>query len=191
MGNFIDILRKRRSIYNLSEDVELSNEEIIYLVEDVLKYSPSHMNKESTKLVLLLDDKSKEFWTKVNKTYDDSINSEKFNGFYHAKGTVLVFIDEDDRIELEEQYPLYKDNFLQWSEHSSAIIQINLWNAFSDENIGMSVQHYNPGIDKWVKEDYKLKDTLRLVAQMPFGKIIGTPEPKEKKRAEEVLKVIK
>ena len=90
MKDYIEIIKKRRSYYNLSEDVDLTNEEIKYLVEDVMNITPSHMNSETTRIVLLLDDKSKDFWTRVNETFDKSINKEKLHGFYHAKGTAPV-----------------------------------------------------------------------------------------------------
>ena len=44
MKDYIEIIKKRRSYYNLSEDVDLTNEEIKYLVEDVMNATPSHMN---------------------------------------------------------------------------------------------------------------------------------------------------
>lgn len=190
MKNYIEIIKKRRSYYNLSEDVDLSNEEIKYLVEDVMNVTPSHMNSQTTRIVLLFDEKSKEFWNKVNETFDNKIKEEKFHGFYHAKGTALFFIDTDEIKKQEKDIPSYKEYFETWGHHSAAMLELNLWQALRDENIGASNQHYNPVIDSWVKEDYNLPASWELIAEMPFGKIEEEPEAKEKKPIEEILKVI-
>ena len=190
MQNYIEIIKKRRSYYNLSEDVYLSNEEIKYLVEDVLNTTPSHMNSQTTRVVLLFDEKSKEFWNKVNETFDNKIKEEKFHGFYHAKGTALFFIDTDEIRKQEKDIPSYKEYFETWGHHSAAMLELNLWQALRDENIGASNQHYNPVIDSWVKEDYDLPDSWELIAEMPFGKIEEEPEAKEKKPIGEILKVV-
>ena len=190
MKDYIEIIKKRRSYYNLSEDVDLTNEEIKYLVEDVMNITPSHMNAETTRIVLLFDDKSKDFWTRVNETFDNSIKEEKFHGFYHAKGTALIFIDMNEIWNQEINMPDYSDYFETWGHHSAAMLQLNLWQALRDEGIGASNQHYNPVIDEWVKEDYDLPDHWELVAQMPFGKIEEEPDPKDKKPIEEKLIVI-
>lgn len=190
MQKYLELIRDRRSCYDLSEDTELTKEEIKYIFEDVLNITPSAMNSQPVRIVLLFDDKSKEFWNKVNETYDNSIKEDKFNGFYHAKGTALYFIDDALINELEEKYPLYADRMQQWAEHGCAMIQLNAWQALSDENIGASLQHYNPGIDKWVKELYDIPENYRLVAQMPFGKIIAQPEEKEKQSMDKLLKII-
>lgn len=189
MQNYIEIIKKRRSYYNLSEDVDLSNEEIKYLVEDVMNTTPSHMNSQTTRIVLLFDEKSKEFWTRVNETFDNKIKEEKFHGFYHAKGTALYFIDKDEIKKQEKDIPSYKEYFETWGHHSLAMLQLNLWQALRDEGIGASNQHYNPVIDSWVKDLYELPDSWELTAEMPFGKIEEEPEKKDKKPIEEILKV--
>jgi len=190
MQDYIEIIKKRRSYYNLSEDVELSNEEIKYLFEDILNVTPSAMNAQTTRVVLLFDDKSKDFWERVNETFDNKINEEKFNGFYHAKGTALIFIETEDVKQQEKDIPSYAEYFETWSHHGAAMIQLNIWQGLRDENIGASNQHYNPVIDEWVKDLYEIPDSWELIAQMPFGKIEEEPAPKDKKPISEILKVI-
>lgn len=190
MQNYIEIIKKRRSYYNLSENVELSNEEIKYLIEDVLNTTPSHMNSQTTRVLLIFDDNSKDFWKRVNETFDNKINEEKFHGFYHAKGTALIFMDKDEIKSQEKDMPSYKEYFETWGHHSAAMIQLNIWQALRDEGIGASNQHYNPVIDSWVKELYEIPDSWELIAEMPFGKIEEEPEKKDKKPIDEILRVI-
>lgn len=171
MQEYIEIIKKRRSYYNLSEDIKLSNEEIKYLIEDVLNTTPSHMNSQTTRVLLLFDDKSKDFWNRVNETFDNKIKEEKFHGFYHAKGTALIFIDKDEIKEEEKNIPSYKDYFETWGHHSAAMIQLNIWQALRDEEIGASNQHYNPAIDSWVKIFMKFLIHGNLLQRCPLEKL--------------------
>lgn len=189
MQEYLETIKKRRSYYNLSEDIHHSNEEVKYIFEDVLNTTPSAMNSQPTRVVLLFDDKSKEFWNKVNETYDNSIDKEKFKGFYHAKGTALFFIEEEVVEELKKEIPSYAERMDQWAEHGCAMIQLNAWQGLRDEGIGASLQHYNPHIDNWCRDLYHVPKTWRLVAQMPFGKIEQEPEEKEKAPIESIMKV--
>lgn len=190
MQEYIEIIKKRRSYYNLSEEVALSNEEIKYLIEDVINTTPSHMNSQTTRVLLLFDEHSKDFWKRVNESFDNKINKEKFHGFYHARGTVLIFIDQAEIAKQEETMPLYKDKFKTWGQHSAAMLQLNIWQALRDEEIGASNQHYNPVIDSWVKELYEIPDSWELIAEMPFGKIEEEPREKNKRPMDEILRVI-
>lgn len=73
--------------------------------------------------------------------------------------------------ELQKQFAAYADNFPIWSEHSTGIAQFAVWSALAQENIGASLQHYNPLIDDEVKATWQLPDSWKLRAQMPFGSI--------------------
>jgi len=84
---------------------------------------------------------------------------------------VLVFTDMDVVKHLEDNFPLYKDNFYDWSEHAIGNANLSLWTALSTNNIGMNLQHYNPIIDDQVRAAFDVPANWRLRAQMPFGSI--------------------
>lgn len=186
---FLDYVEKRRSYYSLDNQVKITKNELEELIAKALRVTPSPFNMQATKLVLLLDDEHRNFWNKVNDTFDNKIDTEKFKGFHDAKGTILYFIDWNIVREMQEQFPPYADNFTKWSAHENAMMQINLWVALRNEELGASLQHYNPIIDSWVKKDYGLDEHLELVAQMPFGRILCEPEPKDKLPTEQRLKI--
>ncbi|NLL91207.1 MAG: nitroreductase [Ruminococcaceae bacterium] len=190
MKNYLDYLEKRRSYYELDNQVKVDNKEIEALIGKVLVATPSAFNMQSAKLLLLFDEKHVEFWNKVNATFDNSINKTKFKGFVEAKGTVLYFIDRNIVGKMQDRFPNYKQSFDIWANHENAIVQSNIWVALRGANIGASLQHYNPVIDKWVTEEYGLDKNFELLAQMPFGNIISEPEPKEKFPASERIKII-
>ena len=186
---FLDYVEKRRSYYELDNQVDITKEELEELIAKALRVTPSPFNMQASKLVLLLDDEHRKFWNKVNATFDNKIDEAKFKGFHDAKGSILYFIDKSIVKGMQDQFPSYADHFTQWSAHENAMLQINLWVALRNEELGASLQHYNPVIDEWVKEDYDLDENLELVAQMPFGRILSEPEAKDKLPTEERLKI--
>ena len=53
------------------------------------------------------------------------------------------------------------------------------WTALATENIGASLQHYNPLIDEKIKEAFDIPESWELRAQMPFGSIEAPAGEKE------------
>lgn len=51
------------------------------------------------------------------------------------------------------------------------MLQLSVWSALRELNIGASLQHYNPVIDAKVKGIFNIPENYKLVAQMPFGGI--------------------
>lgn len=84
----------------------------------------------------------------------------------------MLFFEDTDVIEtLQKQFSLYADNFPIWSEHGTGIAQFAVWTALAQENVGASLQHYNPLIDDDVKKAWNLPAQWKLRAQLPFGSI--------------------
>lgn len=188
---FLDYLEKRRSYYALNSDVEINDEEIKNIVEKCLLSTPSAFNMQSSCTVLLLNEKSREFWEKVNKIFDNKIDAKKFEGFHNAKGTVLYFINKKIVENLAEKFPAYKENFKLWANHESGMLQNNIWTALRQENIGASLQHYNPVIDDMVKNEYNIDEDWELIAEMPFGNPLAEPDAKDKLEIEKRMKIFK
>ena len=73
---------------------------------------------------------------------------------------------------------MYKDNFPIWAEQANGMAQLTVWTALAEENIGASLQHYNPLIDEDVKKEWQLPPKWKMIAQMPFGSIETMAEEK-------------
>ena len=60
------------------------------------------------------------------------------------------------------------------------MLQIAIWTALRELNVGANIQHYNPVIDKAVAKLFNVSENYTLIAQMPFGGIVEEPAPKDK-----------
>jgi len=185
--SFWDAVIQRRSIYGLSDEKIVSNERITQIVRDAVKHVPSPYNSQSTRAVVLFDSAHKKFWQltleelkKVTKPERFSNTQKKVNGsFASGYGTVLYFIDKNVVDELAAKFPLYAENFVLWSQHSSAMHQFVIWTALEAEGLGASLQHYSPLVDDAVRTAWKVPNDWQMIAQMPFGKPTMPPGDKE------------
>jgi len=98
---------------------------------------------------------------------------KKIDGFAAGAGTVLFYEDQEPVKALQEQFPLYADNFPVWSEHATGIAQYAVWMALAEAGIGASLQHYNPLPDARVAKEWDIPGSWVLRAQMPFGSHAG------------------
>ena len=184
--NHNDFIGLRRSIYHLDSQINLSKAEIESLITHALKEAPSAFNSQSGRLVVLLQNAHKRFWTKtlhelkaVAPQNTHASLEEKISSFAKAYGTILFFEDESVVTELQTTYPLYKDKFPDWSQQANGMLQFAIWSLFAQNQIGASLQHYSPLVENFIYKDYDLPTTWKLYAQMPFGRITAPVDAKE------------
>ncbi|MBS4773662.1 MAG: nitroreductase family protein [Proteobacteria bacterium] len=177
-NQFIELLKKRRSIYHLGPTPPLAEAEISRLIKEAVKYTPSAFNSQSARAVILFGQQSKKLWQIVHDTLQKIVPADKFAptaqkiaSFAAGNGTVLFFDDTNTVKALQEQFPLYQDNFPVWAEQANGMAQLSVWTALAEAGIGASLQHYNPLIDDEVKKEWQLPQEWKLIAQMPFGSI--------------------
>ncbi|MBE6831032.1 MAG: nitroreductase family protein [Ruminococcaceae bacterium] len=183
--DFMEALKKRRSYYAISKEKVLSDEEIVSLVEDAVKYTPSAFNSQSARTVVLFGKEHDKLWDTTMEILRSIVpaknfasTEEKINSFRGGYGTVLYFEDQSIVTGLQEQFPLYKDNFPVWSLESSGMLQLVIWTALESSGYGASLQHYNPLIDEKVAAGWNIPKSWKLLAQMPFGKPTASPDEK-------------
>ena len=185
-NTLLKILSNRRSVYGLDKKIKLNNFEIEQLLMEALKIAPSAFDCQSSRIVLLLSEQHHLFWQQtfdILKTIVPSAQQnathEKIKSFEDAYGTILFFEDMKISDSLKKKYPLYQDRFANWSEHSNGMLQYIIWTLFANQNIGASLQHYNPVIDDMVHKTWNIDLAWRLIAQMPFGNIVQAPMPRK------------
>jgi predicted oxidoreductase (fatty acid repression mutant protein) len=178
--SFLELIKKRRSIYSIGKNLKLSPTEIEKLIQEAVKHSPSAFNSQSSRVVVLFDQSHQNFWNIVLDVLKTIIPAEalteteqKIQSFASGAGTVLFFEDQDVIKGLQEQFELYADNFPIWSEHSTAIAQFAVWNVLAEQGIGASLQHYNPIIDEKINAAFNVPTHWKLRAQLVFGSIEG------------------
>ncbi|MCT4662999.1 MAG: nitroreductase family protein [Tissierellales bacterium] len=196
--NYKEAIGKRRSIYELSKESTISDDEIQDILVYALDHTPSAFNSQSGRVVLLLDNEHNELWLMIEEELRKRVPAERFestkkkmDGFREAYGTVLFFEDYSIVEELENKFPRYAHNFSPWSYQSSGMLQYNIWTSFAIEGMGASLQHYNEVIEEAVKQRWDIPSKWKLISQMPFGKIKGGPGNKEIIPADDKMKIFK
>ncbi len=192
-----DFFKRRRSFYRLNREIAVREEDIENAVRFTVMHTPSAFNSQSSRLVLLFGESHERFWNIVCEKISQIIPHNAFEksrkkietSFANGYGTVLFFEDKHIIEELKNKFPLYSAAFPIYSEHTSAMHQIVLWLLLSDIHLGASLQHYGELVEEEVKRAFSLPDSWHLVAQMPFGNPLDTPDEKSVQPLEERVMV--
>lgn len=194
--NLEKIIEDRRSIYDLKPDIPVDEKRVKEIIEHSLKHTPTAFNSQNGRIILLLNEESNKFWditaSELKKIVPEESfpkTKEKIDSFKAGYGTVLFFEDKSTVKELQEEFPLYSDNFPVWSKHSIGILQYIVWLRFKEENIGASLQHYTEVVKEKVYNEWNIHEDWHLVAQMPFGEIASPAGDKEYMPVDKRLKV--
>jgi len=198
MTYFQKLTEKRRSIYNLGTTTQISEPELNTLFKSCLYNVPSAFNSQSSRLVVLYGESYHSFWQMVLNTLQKIVPEEKFNttkerikSFTTGIGTLLFFEDMNTITQLQRNMPAYADNFPIWAEHGNAMLQYMIWVALAEQNIGASLQHYNPLIDEAVRDLFHIPPAWKLIAQMPFGTIQQPAKDKTHLPLDERIKILR
>lgn len=185
------ILEKRRSIYNIGNDLPISEDEVTTLVKDLTELVPDAFDMKSARVIILFNEKHHFFWDTVFNIFDGKISREKIESFKSGAGTILYFYDKNVVQVLQEKFPLYAQSFPIWANQANGMLQFTIWSGLAEKGIGANLQHYNPVIDKKIKEIFNIPESYEFVAQMPFGNIKLEAPSKAKENIDTRVIVIK
>lgn len=185
--NFIDLAKKRRSIYALGRNVKLSTDDLTDLIKTNMKQAPTPFNNQTTRAVILFGDSHEKLWDIVINRLKQEVPDEaafartaaKINNFKAAFGTILFYTETKTVKEFEDNFPLYADNFQDWSEQAQGNAQYSVWTSLAENGLGANIQHYNPLIDDEVRAAFNIPASWRLRAEMDFGSIEAPAGDKE------------
>ena len=191
------LTEKRRSIYALSDQLPVSNDEIVKLVEHAVLHTPSAFNSQSTRIVVLFGDDHNKLWQITEDTLRDIVDNEeqfaatkqKMDGFKAGAGTIMFFEDHSVVRDMQAAAPLYADKFPIWADQTNAMHQYIIWTALASIDVGANLQHYNPIIDKKVASEWNIDEHWELNAQMVFGAIEKPAGDKAFKPVEDRMQV--
>ena len=191
------LAEKRRSIYALSDQLPVSNDEVVKVVEHAVLHTPSSFNSQSTRIVVLFGEDHRKLWDMTEDALREIVGDEekfqatkdKIGGFRNGAGTVLFFEDQAVVRGMQAAAPLYADNFPIWATQTNAMHQYVIWTALASINVGANLQHYNPVIDQKVASTWNIDQDWALNAQMVFGKIEQPAGDKAFKPVDERIKV--
>lgn len=185
MQDFYRTIQERRTYYSISKKSPVSDECIKKLIKNAILYSPSAFNSQSARVVLLLGKNHDKLWQitiealrKIVPPEDFAQTEARINSFMAGYGTILYFEDDDTIKKMQEEYPLYSENFPKWSLESNGMLEFVIWASLEKEGLGASLQHYNPLIDEEVKKTWNIPAQWQLIAEMPFGTPTAQPDEK-------------
>jgi hypothetical protein len=142
----------------------------------MVKDIPTAFNMQSARVVVTMLDHHENIWHITKSALKSIVPADKFaateakiDGFEAAYGTILFFESSNMIKAMQDQFPLYKDNFPGWAMQANGMLQFAIWTALEDLGLGVNLQHYNPLIDEEIKKVFDLPDSWDLVAQMVFG----------------------
>lgn len=178
--SIVTSLKNRRSYYNINKKLPISTKHLEREIKELTELVPDAFNMKSSRLIVLLNEKHNQLWDEIYNIFEGKIPKEKINSFKAGAGTILFLYDEELILKMQKSYSAYAENFPVWANQSNGMLQLSIWTMLRELNIGASLQHYNPIIDKRIKEIYNIPSNYKLVAQMPFGGIVNEPDEKEK-----------
>ena len=174
----LESLKNRRSHYDIHKEIPVQEEKVFDLNKEATELAPDAFNMKSSRLVVVTGAKQDELRYNIDKVFEGKVPREKIESFRNGYGTILYFYDNDVVIGVQEQFPLYADNFPKWANQSVGMLQLTIWSGLKELDIGASLQHYNPVIDDMVKKMFDVPESWILNAQMPFGGIGSHPDAK-------------
>ena len=185
----MDVIEKRRSNYDLGNNLEISKKDLINLLRKIVYYAPSPFNIQSSKIVLLNKKSHHLLWTTVVEEFlkknnnGDLLDSDKARIKREEKAYVTILFYKDEQIienfkkDLEDYE---KNNLDEWCTQESAMLQMNIWNELRLRNIGAHIVHFD-NIDEEVSVAFDIDKKYKLVAMMVFGNINQEAAVKPKK----------
>ena len=99
MTNAKNLYQNRRSQYALGKKLSLAENEVLEIIDNAVKYSPSAFNSQTAHAVVLLGDNHQKLWDITFEELGKFLPNEdakaatkaKLDGFAAAYGTILFF----------------------------------------------------------------------------------------------------
>mgnify|MGYP000272906178 CR=1 FL=1 len=189
--NTIEALKGRRTYYNINDKLPVSTDEIVKTVKEITELVPDSFNMKSSRVIVALGDQHKKLWDAIFDVFGGKVAREKIDSFKAGAGTILYFVDNVTVGNLQGQFPMYAERFPHWAAQSAGMLQISIWEALRELNVGASLQHYNPLIDDEVRRTWNLPESWMLIAEMPFGTPTAEPGEKEFGELSERIKIFR
>ena len=77
LETFQNAIETRRSIYSLEKEISISDKEVEDIIEHAIKHVPSSFNSQSTRIVLLLNDKNEKFWENTKAILKETMGPDR------------------------------------------------------------------------------------------------------------------
>ena len=78
--SFLELIKKRRSIYSIGKNLKHTPSEIEELIQEAVKHSPSAFNSQSSRVVILFNESHQNFWNIVLDVLKTIVPAEALAG---------------------------------------------------------------------------------------------------------------
>lgn len=79
--SFLKLLRTRRTCYNIEAKSPISDARIHHIAGEVIQHTPSSMNCQSTRYVILLRDEHAKFWTIAKECFRGTLCEAEYEQY--------------------------------------------------------------------------------------------------------------
>lgn len=186
MNDFYSALESRRTIYGIGNQEVVPPARLREILEFCVRKSPTAFNGQQERIMLMLGKNHARVWEIALEKLRAIVPAESFDetekriaAFAAGYGTILYFEDTSITKGLQEKFPTYSANFPFWAAQAGGMLKAAVWNAFSFEGMGASIQHYSELIEDDVRSEFGVNPDWKLTAQMPFGNPTAPPDHKD------------
>ena len=198
MSDLLEMLKRRRTFYNLGKNTDVSIKDIENIIKNIIKELPSAYGIQTGRYAILFGEKNVEFWNLIQESQKVILDREmyevmkdRFDGGKEAYGTI-VFFESKEAVESindnDSRSNLYKEN-------NQGIALLAFWLALGELNLGGNIQYFNmenrKDFDEKIRDFLNISDDWKMLGQMYFGSIEGPAKEKESLDVDELVKVIR
>lgn len=102
-STYLKAVKHRRSVYGVTDNISVSDDRILEIVNEVIQTMPSSWNSQSTRILVTLGKEHKKLWDTVIASAKPFVletqgegtwkrNKDRFDSFRAAYGTVCIFL---------------------------------------------------------------------------------------------------
>lgn len=125
---FLDTLTARRTYYQLTKNLPISNARVQEIVEHAILHVPSSFNSQTTRVLLLFGAEHDKLWDVTLDILKAIVPADQFEGtskriggFKGAAATILFFDDRAPVQAMQEKFAIYADRFPTWATESTGM----------------------------------------------------------------------
>lgn len=167
---YLRAIESRRTIYNLAPQLPLdvTIQDVQSAVQDIIKNTPTALNSQENRAIILTGAAHKKVWDAVIKSIDGVDGKKRpTSARDEAYGCVIFMTNQSTIKKFQEDYPFAKDAFPVAALNTTGAAQINSWTVLETLGLGCHLQHYNDAIRAALPADIPADWTVN--SQLCFG----------------------
>ncbi|CCD22208.1 uncharacterized protein NDAI_0A00500 [Naumovozyma dairenensis CBS 421] len=177
---YLNAIAARRTLYELKPELpaDVTLENIQQVVQSIIKNTPTALNSQENRAIILIGDAHKKVWDHVVKAIPGENGKKRpTSARDEAYGCVIFFTEQNTVKKFQQDYPAAASAFPVAASHTTGAVQINSWTALETLGLGCHLQHYNDAVREALN-NYKIPESWTVNSQLSFGIPIKSAGPK-------------